>query len=117
MTSLMEVFKKPFAEKSLIDSMMIFSLSFKLMTPRQQRDRPVGLFATLIPNSHRVKSKTRFAQAFYLIRECYRTAGSSHDHREATMVGATFFAASFAYKVFRRIHNFITGLLVADVHR
>ena len=31
MTSLMEVFKKPFAEKRLLDSLMILSLRFKVL--------------------------------------------------------------------------------------
>jgi hypothetical protein len=78
----MEVFKKPFAEKSLIDSMMIFSLSFKIRLPGQQRNRPVGLFVTLVRNIHRVKGKTRPARALYLIKKYYRTSGSPLDWQE-----------------------------------
>jgi hypothetical protein len=47
MMSFIEVLRNPFDEKSLIDSIMIFSLSFNGSTPQRDGDRPVGLLVTL----------------------------------------------------------------------
>jgi hypothetical protein len=55
MMSFIEVLRKPFDEKSLIDSLMIFSLRFKGSTPQKDRNRPVGFLATINYRDTRVK--------------------------------------------------------------
>jgi hypothetical protein len=61
----MEVFKKPFAEKRFLDSLMILSLRFKFLAPGSFAKVLVGLFVTHQCSGEREKRRFRFSHGDY----------------------------------------------------